>query len=76
MVRHAPPRDVWGLQNQKDNPMRQNAGRIKNKTDTDKLIDAACIAGEVPAAVSRWDGNKSEQVAMDHLTERPTGIAE
>lgn len=56
--------------------MRQNAGRIKNKTDTDKLIDAACIAGEVPAAVSRWDGNKSEQVAMDHLTERPTGIAE
>ena len=56
--------------------MRQNAGRIINKTDTDKLIDAACIAGEVPAAVSGWDGNKGEQVAMDHLTERPTGIAE
>lgn len=34
-----------------------------------------CTAGEVPAAVSRWDGNKGEQAAMDHLTERPTGFA-
>ena len=56
--------------------MRQNAGRSKNKKGTDKLIDVACIAGEVPAAVARWDGNKGEQVAMDHLTERPTGFAE
>lgn len=56
--------------------MRQNAGRFKNKKGTDKLISAAYIAGEVPAAVSRWDGNKAEQVAMDHLTERPTGFAE
>lgn len=56
--------------------MRQNAGRIKNKNGTDKLIDVACIAGEVPAAVSCWDSNKGEQVAMDHLTERRTDFAE